>query len=96
MYLGVHYPGDITAGLIVGSLLGLLAYMLMGLILWSFVQFNGTRKEARRIKATYQRGAPVIQTCLFGRLFSWQPPAVAIYTGMLTFVATAVAAAFFH
>ncbi|MBQ6166778.1 MAG: phosphatase PAP2 family protein [Muribaculaceae bacterium] len=48
MYLGVHYPGDILGGMVVGLLTGWLAWMLMRWIQWRWRLSQGhyTRNDA--------------------------------------------------
>lgn len=86
MYLGVHYPGDLLAGITIGSIFGLLCYLLMGCILAVFVHFRSTEKESRRIQATYLRGAPMLKSTIFGRTYNWRPPAIPISFGIATVI----------
>lgn len=61
MYLGVHYPGDILTGAIIGTIFGMVSYMFAGLAMSMFVYVFPYKEEARRIVATYMRGAPTIK-----------------------------------
>lgn len=60
MYLGVHYPGDILIGAIIGTIIGIATYLFAELAMSMFVYLFPKEEEARRIVATYKRGAPSI------------------------------------
>ena len=52
VYLGVHYPGDLMVGLLIGFFTGLLCYWLLGLIFKNFKRIRDNRiffqKETNR------------------------------------------------
>jgi len=69
IYLGVHYPGDILGGMILGALLGFIIYKIYTLIIPRFVRltfFN--RKGLRRGIAEQFNQKLVLQTLFAGIL----------------------------
>ncbi len=93
LYLGVHYPGDILAGLIVGTICGAVCYLAIGVLLGIFVHFKPMEREARKIMATYKRGAPYIETTAMRTHLLWRPTSLPIIFGTLTVVAILIYAA---
>lgn len=95
LYLGVHYPGDILAGLTIGTVCGSTCYACSGMALALFVKAVPYKHEARQIVATYKRGAPYIHSRLFGHDITWRPTYlpvfVAIVTTLLIFAYAAIA-----
>ena len=86
LYLGVHYPGDIFVGMYIGFVCGAAGYTLAGILLWIFIHFKPMEREARKIKATYRRGAPYITISMTGNRFLWCPSSLPIVAGTMTFV----------
>ncbi|MBQ2969951.1 MAG: phosphatase PAP2 family protein [Bacteroidaceae bacterium] len=55
IYLGVHFPGDILCGAIVGTLLGLIVYLL-----YAFIH-NKIERQPTRITANYTRSGFLVE-----------------------------------
>lgn len=55
IYLGVHFPGDILCGAIVGTLLGLVMYLL-----YAFIH-NKIERQPTRITANYTRSGFLVE-----------------------------------
>ncbi len=55
IYLGVHFPGDILCGAIVGTLLGLIMYLL-----YAFIH-NKIERQPTRITANYTRSGFLVE-----------------------------------
>ncbi|MBR1881000.1 MAG: phosphatase PAP2 family protein [Prevotella sp.] len=62
MYLGVHYPGDITVGLVWGTLMGYLVYRI-------YLRFTIPVRYERRL--TYIPVAVLLLTVVYAMLRSW-------------------------
>ncbi len=62
MYLGVHYPGDITVGLIWGALMGYLVYRI-------YLRFTKPAQYERRL--TYIPVVVLLLTVVYAMLKSW-------------------------
>lgn len=62
MYLGVHYPGDITVGLVWGALMGYLVYRI-------YLRFTIPVRYERRL--TYIPVAVLLLTVVYAMLRSW-------------------------
>ena len=62
MYLGVHYPGDITVGLIWGGLMGWMVYRI-------YLRFAKPAQYERRL--TYIPVAVLLLTVVYAMLRSW-------------------------
>lgn len=90
IYLGVHYPGDILAGLVVGTICGLVFYALAEVFTVVYVKINPRSREARKIVATYKRGAPRIYTNIGRCICQWRPPTLSVVVGILTFISVLV------
>ena len=84
LYLGMHYPGDILAGLSVGAVCGAVCYACAGFVLLLFVKVVPYKHEARQIVATYRRGAPSIRSRIFGHDITWRPTYLPVATAILT------------
>lgn len=55
IYLGVHFPGDVLCGAIVGTLLGLIVYLL-----YAFIH-NKIERKPTRITANYTRSGFLVE-----------------------------------
>lgn len=93
IYLGVHYPGDILVGLSIGTVCGSLSYACAGIVLGLFVYSKPMKREARRITATYRRGAPLIHSSAGSRVIVWRPTYLPVFVGSLTVIAILFASA---
>lgn len=90
LYLGVHYPGDILTGGIIGFACGTGAYALAGTLIGIFVYKKPHRRESRQIVATWKRGAPMITSRIMGQNIIWRPSQLPIYTLIVTVAVTAI------
>lgn len=93
-YLGVHYPGDILAGLSIGIVCGALAYTCAGIVLGLFVYSKPAKREARKIVATYRRGSPNIHSHVGNRVVTWRPTYLPVAVGTMTVMTISVVSAF--
>lgn len=84
LYLGVHYPGDILAGMSIGIVCGAVCYASSGIVLALFVKAVPYKHEARQIVATYKRGAPYIHSRLFDRDITWRPTYIPVFVAVAT------------
>lgn len=94
IYLGVHYPGDILAGLSIGIVCGALAYTCAGIVLGLFVYSKPAKREARKIVATYRRGSPNIHSHVGNRVVTWRPTYLPVAVGTMTVMTISVVSAF--
>lgn len=82
IYLGVHYPGDLLVGGIIGSIIGLSVFFLARMIVWKIVDGDMYKSRAK---------------LYYLRLNDWLVPYrsidVAVIVGVLTFVSILVIAA---
>lgn len=85
MYLGVHYPGDILTGMLVGLFYGSVFYVCAGFVLGLYVMAFPYKTEPRRIVATYKRGAPSIIIKLGDTTTTTSPIMMPILVGLLIF-----------
>ena len=76
VYLGVHYPGDLLVGAIVGSLIGLLVFFAARAVVWEMVK--GDMKSARP-KQRYLH--------LNNYVIPYRTIDIAVLTGILTMLA---------
>lgn len=90
LYLGVHYPGDLLAGALIGYACGTGAYAFAGVVILIFIRHNPDKRESRKIIATWKRGAPLIHTKVFGHSVVWRPPSLPIYMFFLTVITIAI------
>jgi len=95
IYLGVHYPGDILAGLTIGIICGASCYLATGILIGIFVHFKPMEREARKIMATYKRGVPYIRTSAMKIKFLWHPTSLPIVSGLLTLAAILIYSAIY-
>lgn len=86
LYLGVHYPGDILAGSIIGYACGTGAYVLARIMIGPFIRVFPYKREARQIIATWKRGAPQIKTEFLGHRLEWRPTTMPIYVIFVSFI----------
>ncbi len=72
IYLGVHFPGDILGGLLLGAVLGFLVYKLYGMMVGRIVdKGSSAKKELNKHVASQFNSTQIYQI---------------IFTGLLTFV----------
>lgn len=90
IYLGVHYPGDILAGLTIGCIFGAAAYALAGTALGLFIYFYPKARESRAIVTRYKRGAPMRSLTIAGHTLRWRATDITIAAGLFTFVTALV------
>ncbi len=77
IYLGVHYPGDVLGGMILGAILGFSIYKVYSLIIPRFVRLTYFTKQALK------KGiAELFYTTLVLQI---------VFTGMLTFIIILIA-----
>lgn len=93
LYLGVHYPGDILVGMTIGIICGSVCYACAGIVLGLFVYSRPKRREARRLVATYRRGAPLIHTDVCSRQIRWRPSYMPVAVCGLTVLSILIYAA---
>lgn len=94
IYLGVHYPGDILAGLTIGSAFGAICYACAGVVLAVFVYRKPREREARALIARYKHGAPLITTRIGRHEIKWRPTYLPVTVGAVTFICILVYTAF--
>lgn len=82
VYLGVHYPGDLLVGSIIGMMCGAMMYILGSVIVRSF------RLESLGNKDTLGR------SFLFGKMIAYRPSDIVIIVGILTMAYIAIYGAF--
>lgn len=75
VYLGVHYPGDLLVGAIIGSLIGLLSFLSARGVVWKLV--NGEMWRAKPV----QREVHINQYIIHYRLID-----LAVLTGIITMI----------
>lgn len=86
IYLGVHYPGDILVGLLIGSFFGTLCYFFASNILY-LIAFRSKNKETlRKIIDTYKNGTPLRPATIVGKELKWSPTYIPEAVGLLTFI----------
>lgn len=75
IYLGVHYPGDLLAGCIIGSLVGWLIYVLASYVIRGWSGYSGEGKNNRTVDVRNR-----------GRLYKFNPSVFAVFIFFLTLV----------
>lgn len=75
IYLGVHYPGDLLAGFLVGCFCGAVVFMLGSMVAGKMTMHRLPESQSLIKIITYKR-----------ELVSFRPLDVAIWTGLLTMI----------
>ena len=90
IYLGVHFPGDLILGALIGSFFGTFCYAMAQVAL-RIVYKNSHADIRRRMIATYRRGSQMIVSRVFNHEIRWRPTYIPITTGILTLIITFIA-----
>lgn len=90
IYLGVHYPGDILAGLIIGSFFGALCYIFAANVLNLFIIRSKNKDALKQIIAGYKKGTS-LQILIFRKKeLKWSPTYLPEAVGLITFACIAI------
>lgn len=86
IYLGVHYPGDIIVGLIIGSFFGSLCYIFAANVLNLIIFKKKDKEKLQTLVANYRRGTGLIKLSIGEKKIKWAPTYLPEAVGLLTFI----------
>ncbi|MDE7179694.1 MAG: phosphatase PAP2 family protein [Muribaculaceae bacterium] len=90
IYLGVHYPGDILAGSVVGILSGFTTYRIYRFIVSRIRHFRATQRDMRKFLSNYESQTLSFTGQIEFQVYKRVHPVVSIYTAAVTVLTIAL------
>lgn len=86
IYLGVHYPGDILGGLLIGSLFGALCYFFAENLVIVIFSRRKDEEQLKLLISNYKEGAKTILSNIGTKKIRWAATYIPEATILLTFI----------